>query len=75
MRGFDEAFEVPDPRGVAHFSERFGFDLANPLAGDFKLFPHLFERAAVAIDEAKPLLENFALARGEGIEDVPYFYP
>ena len=32
-RQLDEAFELPDAGGVAHFAEGFGFDLADALAG------------------------------------------
>jgi hypothetical protein len=36
-RQLDEAFELPDAGGVAHFAQRLGLDLADALAGDLEL--------------------------------------
>ena len=36
-RQLDEAFELPDAGGVAHFPEGLGLDLADALAGDLEL--------------------------------------
>jgi hypothetical protein len=61
---FEETFELADAGGVAHFAERFGFDLTDSFAGDAELSAHLFERSAVTVDQAEPLFENLTLAFG-----------
>ncbi|MCP5544886.1 MAG: hypothetical protein H7A49_13380 [Akkermansiaceae bacterium] len=38
-RQLDEAFELPDADGVAHFAEGLGFDLADALAGRYGTRP------------------------------------
>ena len=38
---------------VAHFTERFGFDLPDALTGHLKLAADLFECSRVAIGEAE----------------------
>src|SRR5688572_18181061 len=43
--GFEEALQLADAGGVAHFAEGLGFDLADALAGDLELFADFFERA------------------------------
>ena len=63
-RQLDEAFQLPDAGGVAHFPEGLGFDLADPLAGDLELAADFFKRAAVAVLEAEALFEDLALAFG-----------
>ena len=60
--GFEEAFELTDTGRMAHFSERFGFDLADALAGDVKLASDFFECAAITIDKPETLLEYLAFA-------------
>jgi hypothetical protein len=63
-RQFDEAFQLPNAGGVAHFPEGLGFDLADPLAGDLELAADFLKRAAVAVLEAESLFEDLALAFG-----------
>ena len=68
--GFEEPFELPDTRGVAHFAEGLGLDLADAFAGDLELPADLLERAAVAVHESEALFEDLTLALGEGREHV-----
>ena len=67
---FEEAFELPDAGRMAHLAQRFGFDLADAFAGDLKLAAHFFERAAVAIHQAKALFEHLTFAFGESVQHV-----
>ena len=62
--GFEEAFELANPGRVTHFAKRLGFDLANPLAGDFELAADFFESSTVTVDQAEALLEHLPLAFG-----------
>ena len=55
---------------MAHLAEGLGLDLTDTLAGDLELAADFFEGAAVAVLEAEALFEDFALALGEGVEDV-----
>src|SRR5581483_10770142 len=70
---FEETLELADARGMAHFSQRLGFDLADALARDLELPAHFLERARVAIAQAKAQLEHLALALGEAGEHVTEF--
>src|SRR5579862_1468409 len=70
FRGFEETFKLPDPGRMAHFAEGLGLDLADAFAGDLELPAYLFERPAVAVHQAKPLLQDLALPLGERLEDV-----
>ena len=73
--GLEEAVELADAGGVAHFAEGFGFDLADALAGDLELAAYFFEGAAVAVLEAEAEGEDVTLALGEGVENVHDFLP
>ncbi len=53
LLGVEEAVQLADARRVAHLAERLGLDLADALAGHLELLADLFERAAVAVDEAE----------------------
>ena len=70
---FEEAVQLADARGVAHFAEGLGFDLADAFAGHFELLADLFERARVTIHEAEALFEHFALALVQAAEHVAQF--
>ena len=50
---------------MTKFAQRFGFDLADALAGDIKLFTHLFQRlVSVHLDtEAHPQYLGFPLCQ------------
>ena len=63
-RQFDEAFELPDAGGVAHFPQCLGLDLADALAGDLELAADFLERAAVAVLEAEALAARRLLSAG-----------
>ena len=63
-RQLDEAFQLPDPRRVAHFPQGFCFDLADPLAGDLELTADFLKRTAVAVLEAEALFKDFTLTFG-----------
>ena len=45
-----EAFQLTDAGRMTHFTQRFGFDLPYPLAGDTKLPTNLFEGATISIN-------------------------
>ena len=49
----EEALELAEARGVAHFPQGLGLDLANTFAGDLELFADFLQRAAVAVGEAE----------------------
>src|SRR5690606_27413781 len=66
----DESLELSDPRGMAHFPQRLGLDLADALAGHLELLAHFLQGAAVAVDQPEALLEDFALAGVESVEDI-----
>src|SRR5947207_13693778 len=65
-----ETFKLSDTGRMAHFSQRFRFDLANALPRDLKLPAYLLERSAVAIHQAKPLLEHLTLAFSQSLEHI-----
>ena len=48
-----EAFDLPLAGRVAHFAQRFGFDLADALARDAELAANFFQRATVAVAETE----------------------
>src|SRR5829696_4808616 len=69
----EEAFQLPDAGGVPHLAQSLRFDLPNALAGDLELAADFFERPAVAIDQAEPLLQDLALAlreRGQHVANL-----
>ena len=53
-------------RRVAQFAQGFGFDLADAFAGDVVHLADFFERAFVAVDQAKAHFQNLAFAFGQG---------
>ena len=61
---------MPDSGRMAHFAQRFGFDLPDPLARDPKLASHLFESSAVSVHETEPLFQNLPFTLGQSIQDV-----
>ena len=50
---FEETMQLANTGRVAHFTERFGFDLPDTLTGHLKLAADLFECSRVAIGEAE----------------------
>ena len=60
---------------MPHLPQGLGFDLADALAGNLELLAHLFQRPAVAVDQAEAQGQHPALAFREGIEDVDDFLP
>src|SRR6059058_5468376 len=73
LLNFEEAVELADARGVPHFAEGFGFDLANAFARDPELFADFFEGAGIAVAQAEAQFENFALALIETSKHVAEF--
>src|SRR4051794_38787720 len=69
-RRFKKSFQLPNPRWVAHFAQGFCLDLADPLASNLELPPYFFQGSAVAVDEAKSLLEDFSFPVGERFQDI-----
>ena len=61
---FEEAFELPYSGRMAHFTKRFGLDLADTLPGDTKLSANFLESPALTIHEAEPLFKNLPFALG-----------
>src|SRR5437870_9806426 len=70
IRRLEESLELPDSRRVAHFAKRLCLDLADTLAGHFKLPANFFERPAVAVHESETLLQNLAFTLGQARQDV-----
>src|SRR3954447_12055658 len=70
LGSFEESFQLPDSRGMAHFSEGLGLDLSDTLSRDTELTSYFFEGAAVSVDQPKPLLQNLALAFGQCFQDI-----
>src|SRR5262249_42794217 len=68
--GLKEAVQMPDARRVPHLAQRLRLDLADALARDAELAPHFFQRARIAVDQAKALFENGALALRQRVEHV-----
>src|SRR5487761_2742424 len=70
LQPFDlqKPLQMADARGMAHFAERLGFDLADALARDAKLLADFFERARVAVAEAQ--FQNFPLAFVQAAQHV-----
>src|SRR5258707_10067292 len=70
--GLQETVEVVCPRGMAQLAQSFGFNLADPLAGDTVQGADFLQRVAVPIDQTKTHFENFALplaqTRQNGVE-------
>ena len=66
----EETLQMTAAGRMTHLLEGLGLDLADALARHFELPAQLFERAAVAIDEAKPQLKHLALALADRAEDV-----
>ncbi len=50
---------------MTHFAEGLGFDLADALAGDAKLFADFLEGPGIAVAEAEAEFEDFAFAFGQ----------
>ena len=66
----DESFEFADTRGVAHFTQGLGLDLADALTRHLELAADFLEGAAVAILEAEALFEHLAFAFGESVQHI-----
>ena len=56
---------------MAEFAERFGFDLANPLAGDAELAANLFERTLAAIIKSETEGDDAAFASRQRAKNAP----
>src|SRR5580704_3268853 len=54
---------------MLQLADRLGFDLADPLAGDFEDAAHLFQGVGVAVSEAVTQFDDFPLAISERLED------
>jgi hypothetical protein len=67
---FEEALELADAGGMAHFAEGLGFDLADALAGDVELAADFLEGAGIAVAKAEAEFEDAAFAGGKAGEDV-----
>ena len=56
--------------GMAQAVQRLVLDLADALAGQAELLPHLFQRVAAAVVQAKAQAQDARLARRQGGQDV-----
>src|SRR5262245_3256075 len=70
LGSFQEAFQLPNPRRMPHFSQGLGLDLSNSFPSDSKLAPNLFQGPAVAVDQAETLFENLPFSFGQSLEHV-----
>src|SRR6056297_1406056 len=60
-----ETPQLPRPAGMLQLPQRLGLDLADTLAGDAELLPHLFERVVGVHPDAESHPQHPLLARGE----------
>ena len=63
-----EAFQLIGARRVAQFAQCFGFDLADALARNVKLFAHFFQRVVGVHINAKAHPQHFCFARGQAFQ-------
>src|SRR5262244_3829365 len=56
--------------GMTKFAQRFRLNLADALAGDVEVLPHLFERMFAIDTDAKAFAQDFLFARREGLQDL-----
>src|SRR5262245_23469562 len=63
----EERPEFAAPGRMPQLAERLRFDLPDALARDREALAHLFERVLAAVPDAKPHLDDFFLARREGL--------
>ena len=55
---------------MPHFAQSLCLDLADALASNLELPTYLFQRSAVAVDEAESLLKDLPFAVGERFQDI-----
>src|SRR4029077_15219687 len=55
---------------MPHFAQGLCLDLADPLASNLELPPYFFQRSAVAVNEAKSLLEDLPFPVRERFQDI-----
>ncbi len=55
---------------MPELAQRLGLDLPDALPGNPEALPHFLQRPLVAVDQAEAQLQDAALARGQGIQDV-----
>jgi hypothetical protein len=53
---------------VLQFAQGFGFDLPDPLPGDFKLLPDFLQRMLIAIAQPEAHLQDTSFPVGEGFQ-------
>src|ERR1019366_1439475 len=71
--GFEEALQMAEAGGVTELAERLRFDLADALASDVVHVSDFFQRAAVAINEAKAHFDNLPFAFRETGQNAVQF--
>src|SRR5262245_34048645 len=67
---FEEAAELLGARWMAQLAERLRLDLADALAGDGEVLPHLLERVLAAVGQPEAEAEDLFLARRQGVQDL-----
>ena len=69
LKKIEEGLELFGACRVAHFAQRFCFDLTDPFACDVKPDAHLFQCFGLAIEKTKALDQHFAFAIGQRREN------
>src|ERR1039458_4024866 len=67
---FQKGAQTVAAAGMPQLPQRFGFDLPDALARYGEVLPHLFERVLAPIFQAKSHLDDFLLARRQGLEHL-----
>ena len=67
---WQKALELSCSDGMLELADRFGFDLADSLAGHFENAADLFERVGVAVADAVAKLDDFAFAVSQCLENL-----
>ena len=59
-----ETLQLLRPAGVSQLSQGLRLNLSNPLPGDFKILPDLFQGMVIFFSNAETHPQNFFLSRG-----------
>ena len=55
---------------MAEFTQRLGFDLADPLSRDLELPSDLFQRAGTPVFQSEAEFDHLLFSGSEGVENV-----
>ena len=56
--------------GLSQFEQGAGFDLTNPLSGEFQFFPNLGQGLGSVVLQAKPSSQDSGLSAGEFVQEI-----